>query len=199
MPRRALGIIGITMVRHLPNRWKISGLPNPAEYGKHPMGGDLGVEHNAWLEYLWDTSLEFCFMALQMHDYAGVDIAKYQPLIRQCLTFFDQHYRQLARQRGAKELDGYGKLIIYPGSGCETFKMAYNPASTIAAIRSVLTAWGGDREMLSRVPDIPLRVIDRDTCIAPAILGSGAKYRKSPTIPRFSRGAFTDLDARILI
>ena len=158
------------------------GLPNPAEYGKHPMGSDLGVEHNAWLEYLWDTSLEFCFMALQMHDYAGVDIAKYQPLIRQCLTFFDQHYRQLARQRGAKELDGYGKLIIYPGSGCETFKMAYNPASTIAAIRSVLTAWGGDREMLSRVPDIPLRVIDRDTCIAPAITWARVQNIESPQL-----------------
>lgn len=42
------------------------GLPNPAEYGKHPMGSELGVERNAWLEYLWDTSLEFCLMALQM-------------------------------------------------------------------------------------------------------------------------------------
>ena len=41
------------------------GLPNPAEYGKHPEGSDYGVERNAWLEYEWDTVLEFCMMILQ--------------------------------------------------------------------------------------------------------------------------------------
>lgn len=158
------------------------GLPNPAEYGKHPAGSDLGMERNQWLEYLWDTSLEFCLMALQMHDYADIDIAKYQPMIRECLTFFDEHYRLLARQRGAKELDGNGRLIIYPGSGCETFKIAYNPASTVAALRSVLTAWGGAPQMLARIPDIPLRAIGGDTCVAPAVVWARVQNEESPQL-----------------
>lgn len=113
------------------------GLPNPAEYGKHKDGDDYGTERNAWLEYQWDTALEFCSMILQAHSYSGIDITKYEPLIVQCLQFFDEHYQYLAKQRGVKALDGDGKLILYPSSGCETYKMAYNPSSVIAALRTV--------------------------------------------------------------
>ena len=36
------------------------GLPNYAEYGqKRPADFDKGVEYNAWLEYEWDTVLNF--------------------------------------------------------------------------------------------------------------------------------------------
>ena len=52
------------------------GLPNPAEYGKHKPGDDPGMERNAWLEYQWDTVLEFCSMILQAHFYTGMDITK---------------------------------------------------------------------------------------------------------------------------
>lgn len=48
----------------------------------------------------------------------------------------------LALRRGARPLDGNGRLVIYPGSGAETFKMAYNPTSTAAGLR---TADGGPR------------------------------------------------------
>ena len=114
------------------------GLPCYAEYGsKRPEGFDPGLERNAWLEYEWDTCLEFCQMALDAHLYNGMDIAKYIPMIRSCLTFFDEHYQYLADQRGAKKLDARGKLVLYPGSGGETFKMAYNSTSTIAALRTV--------------------------------------------------------------
>ena len=47
------------------------GLPNPAEYGKQREGGDPGVENNAWLEYEWDTALEFGMMALQAASHSG--------------------------------------------------------------------------------------------------------------------------------
>lgn len=63
------------------------GLPNPAEYGKHKSGDDMGTERNAWLEYLWDTSLEFCSMALQANKYCGMNISRYEPLIEQSLLF----------------------------------------------------------------------------------------------------------------
>ena len=114
------------------------GLPCYPEYGsKRPQGFDPGLERNAWLEYEWDTCLEFCQMALDAHRYAGIDIERYVPMIRSCLTFFDEHYQYLANLRGAKRLDAHGKLVLYPGSGGETYKMAYNSTSTIAALRTV--------------------------------------------------------------
>lgn len=112
------------------------GLPNYAEYGvKRPDNYDPGMEYNAWLEYQWDSALEFAWMmVLRM---------KHQNLIKQneldfaveCLRFFDEHYRYLAKKRGDNELDSNGKLIIYPGSAAETYKMAHQPASTIAGLR----------------------------------------------------------------
>ncbi len=149
------------------------GLPCYPEYGtKRPAGFDPGMERNAWLEYEWDTCLEFCMMALEAHRYGGMDIKDYLPMIRSCLHFFDEHYQYLANQRGAKRLDGNGKLVLYPGSGGETFKGAYNSTSTIAALRTVaeaLMAIHYDQEemkaLLSRLPDITLR----DGMIAPAM------------------------------
>ena len=165
------------------------GLPCYPEYGtKRPEGFDPGMERNAWLEYEWDTCLEFCMMALEAHRYCGMDIAKYIPMIHSCLTFFDEHYQYLANQRGAKKLDSNGHLVLYPGSGGETYKMAYNSTSTIAALRTVAQALmeyddgndnGNDNgngnenfqfsifnsQFLNRLPAITIR----DSMIAPAL------------------------------
>ena len=155
------------------------GLPCYPEYGtKRPVGFDPGMERNAWLEYEWDTCLEFCQMALEAHRYCGMDIDRYLPMIRSCLRFFDEHYQYLANQRGAKRLDGNGRLVLYPGSGGETFKGAYNSTSTIAALRSVTQAlmeYGEEQNdtsltscllpLTSRLPDITVR----DGMIQPAL------------------------------
>ena len=155
------------------------GLPCFPEYGtKRPEGFDPGMERNAWLEYEWDTCLEFCMMALEAHRYYGMDITSYLPMIRSCLTFFDEHYQYLANQRGAKRLDGQGHLVLYPGSGGETFKGAYNSTSTIAALRSVTKAtmdYAAEKKdtaltaylasLASRWPDI----VVKDGMLAPAL------------------------------
>ncbi|MBP5278522.1 MAG: hypothetical protein J6Z18_08570, partial [Prevotella sp.] len=158
------------------------GLPNPAEYGKFREGSDRGVERNAWLEYEWDTALEFCLMILQARQYAGMDITPYEPLIKDCLTFFDEHYQYEASKRGIKALDGDGKLIIYPGSGCETYKMAYNPSSTIAALMAVHQAWGKDTAQAARIPEIPLCHIDGKKCIAPAVVWARIQNVETPQL-----------------
>lgn len=154
------------------------GLPNPAEYGfKRPDWFDKGLEYNAWLEYEWDTVLEFCQMILETQSYAGADITAYLPLIKSSLTFFDEHYRYLASRRGRKALDGDGHLILFPGSACETYKMTNNASSTIAALRTVLerlprgevsTGDSTAQQMLATIPPIPLRVVDGREMIAPA-------------------------------
>lgn len=166
-----------------PEQIENSGLPNPAEYGKPKPGQDRGVGRNAWLEYEWDTALEFCMMALQAREYAPESSwDKYEPLIAECLKFFDEHYQYEANKRGAKTFDANGKLVIYPGSGCETYKMAYNPSCTIAALKAVLEKWGKDSAMLSRIPDIPTRVINGDTCIAPAIVWERIQNVETPQL-----------------
>lgn len=138
------------------------GLPNPAEYGKHKEGDDLGVEKNKWLEYEWDTALEFCKMYRDILPwYPDTTLFKYNALVEETMRFFHDHYEWEAKKRGEEPLDSNYNLIIWPGSGCETYKMARNPASTIAALKAMGYDFDG-------IPDIPLCVIDGDTCIAPA-------------------------------
>lgn len=159
------------------------GLPNPAEYGfKRPENFDKGLEYNAWLEYEWDTVLEFCQMILETERYSGSDITSYIPLIDSCLEFFDQHYRQLAKKRGRKELDGNNKLVLYPGSACETYKMTYNASSTIAALRKVLETYGHKPEMLERIPDIPLHIVNGYKMIAPAQIWERVNNVETPQL-----------------
>ncbi len=160
------------------------GLPNPAEYGNPPEGSDYGVERNAWLEYEWDTALEFCMMAILSRQYSpessGDD--RYAPLVEECLRFFDEHYQMIAKRQGSKALTDSGRLIIYPGSGCETYKMAYNPSSTIAALTAVARAYSASPLPLSRIPQLPLHTIDGDTCIAPAITWSRVQNTETPQL-----------------
>ncbi|MCR4773545.1 MAG: DUF5703 domain-containing protein [Prevotella sp.] len=162
------------------------GLPNPAEYGSHKKTSNYGVMDNAWLEYLWDTSLEFCSMILYAHEYTGMDIKKYEPLIENCLTFFDEHYQYVARQNGKKALTEDGKLILYPGSAAETYKMAYNASSTVAALKAVLKQWeeyGKDTSMALRIPEIPFRVLaSGDSVISPAVVWTRCQNEETPQL-----------------
>jgi len=160
------------------------GLPNYAEYGsKRPAGFDKGLEYNAWLEYEWDTVFQFCLMMLETGRYTGEDINKYLPFIQSCLTFYNEHYQYLAKQRGAKVLDGDGKLVLYPGSAAETYKMAYNSTTTIVALQTILSRllalpnkylnmnerkqWNA---MLATIPPVSFREFDGHKTIAPAQL-----------------------------
>lgn len=160
------------------------GLPNHDEYGrKRPAHFDAGMEYNAWLEYTWDTILEFCQMILDSHSYYGTDISSYIPLITSSIDFFDEHYRMLARERGRKELDGDNHLVLFPSSGCETFKMAYNPSSTIAGLKKVTTTLinyfqseSTDTTLIKKyeriqrtIPPVPTRIVDGHEVLSPAV------------------------------
>nr|WP_321372868.1 DUF5703 domain-containing protein [uncultured Bacteroides sp.] len=170
------------------------GLPNPSEYGwKRPANFDKGLEYNAWLEYQWDTVLEFCDMILETKEYNNEKIDKYVPLIESALTFFDEHYRMLATQRGRKVLDGDGHLVLYPGSACETYKMAYNSTSTISALKVVLekmidysaadsTKSARWKQMLSTIPPITIREESGKKMIAPAKLWERINNVESPQL-----------------
>lgn len=181
------------------------GLPNSSEYGwNRPATYDKGLEYNAWLEYEWDTVLEFCLMMLETERYTGKDISGYIPFIESCLTFFDEHYKYRARQRGAKELDGQGHLILYPGSAAETYKMTYNASSTISGLQTILTRllelpanylteqkrsqW---KAMLHRIPPVSFAEFEGHTTIAPAKIWERVNNTEAPQLyPVFPWGMY---------
>jgi hypothetical protein len=159
------------------------GLPMAASYGWHrPKLLETGIQDNAWINYYWDTSLEFCKMALDLQKYTGRDIHEYLPLIKECLIFFDKHYQYLAAKRNYTNLDGNGKLILYPGTACETYKMAYNSTNTIVALSTVIRGLlnlpdtyltAEERQYFKgfekRIPDITFREMNGHKVISPAV------------------------------
>jgi hypothetical protein len=161
------------------------GLPNNAEYGWNmPAGHDKGVEYNAWLEYEWDTVLEFCLMMLETGRTDCI------PFVESCLRFFDEHYRSL---------DATGHLILYPGSGAETYKLADNSSSTIAGLRTVLTKLievkGGKDPtwiaMLKRLPALSYRSFEGHVTIAPAKTWQRINNKECPQLyPVFPWGIY---------
>ena len=171
-------------------------LSNYAEYGtKRPADFDKGVEYNAWLEYEWDTVLEFCLMMLEQERYTGKDISANLPFIESCLDFFNEHYQLLAKQRGRKALDGNGKLILFPGSAAETYKMTYNSTTTIAGLSTILSRLLALPEnylstakrkhldtMLNRIPSISFASFSGHTTIAPARLWERINNTETPQL-----------------
>ncbi|GAB3667921.1 DUF5703 domain-containing protein [Echinicola sediminis] len=170
------------------------GLPNPAEYSwKRPADYDPGMQYNAWLEYQWDTVLEFCLMMLEKERYTGESSKAYVPFIESCLRFFDEHYQYLAKQRGARTFDANGDLVLFPGSANETYKMAYNANSTISALKTVLerllelpyleegqrTHW---EEVLERIPPMSFRELDGHRMLSPAKLWERVNNTEVPQL-----------------
>lgn len=151
-------------------------------YGVAPRPGeDVGELKNPWCKDLYDTVLEFCLLALDREDYGGAPVDSFLPVITSVLRFFDEHYRMRQQQRTGTPLGPDGRLVIFPGSACETYKEARDPAPTVAGLRVIserllaradLKATDGDRELWARLaattPELPRRVLDGITVLAPA-------------------------------
>ncbi len=192
------------------------GLPLATSYGwNRPDYFPKGMEYNYWLEYHWDSQMEFCLMMLDVERYNSEDISKYIPFIESCLTFFDEHYRMEAKIRGRQVLDGEGHLILYPGTAAETYKMAYNSTSTIAGLQTVLTRllelpekylssekrnhW---EEMLKSIPPIAFREKEGHKTISPAWTWARINNQEIPQLyPVYPWGMYgigkPDLDVAI--
>lgn len=181
------------------------GLPNITEYEpKRPPGADPGVEYNAWLEYQWETVFEFCLMMLDANRYTGIANAEHIDFIESCLRFYDEHYRQLARKRGRKELNEKGQYILFPTSAAETFKMTYNSTTVVAALQVILQrmlelpAVQEDTlrmarmlQMQKRVPPITLTAFEGHRTIAPALAWERVQNSETPQLyPVFPWGIY---------
>ena len=143
-------------------------------------------------------------MMLEENLYTGKNINDKIPFIESCLRFFDEHYQWLAKQRGNKALDGNGKLVLYPGSGAETFKMAYNSTSTITALQSITQRLltlpetflspeqkGYCAALQNRIPSINYGNFNGHTTISPAKIWERINNTESPQLyPVYPWGIF---------
>jgi len=181
------------------------GLPNYAEYGtKRPEYFDKGVEYNAWLEYEWDTVLEFCLMMLEEERYTKKDIRENISFIESCVQFFYEHFYYEAKRRTARPFDNDGKLVFYPGSGAETFKLATNSTATIAALQTIINRllalpeqyMNNDKRrhydsLLKRTPSVSYSMYNGHTTIAPAKSWERINNVESPQLyPVFPWGMY---------
>jgi hypothetical protein len=164
------------------------GLPAGFEYGWNrnvdmPGSADIGVDASAYVDHLWETSLEFCLMVLETHRFIGADITRHLDLVEACLIFFDEHFRRQGRLMHGQELDDRGHLIFFPGTALETYKNTVNSTVTIAALDCVLRHLlalpdryltpekrAYYRGFLAMIPPLPMRVMQGHRTIAPAAL-----------------------------
>ncbi|MEC3908475.1 DUF5703 domain-containing protein [Tamlana sp. 2201CG12-4] len=155
---------------------------------------DPGYLNNPWVSDQYDTVLEFCLMILDAEQFTGQDINQYIPLIESTLSFFDNHYRYWNKKLNGKELDENGHLVIYPGTACETYKIAKNPVQTIAGLKTVVKRLlelpeaylSQERKayyktFLESVPSIQFRDMNGHKTIAPA---TSWEYFSNQEIPQ---------------
>jgi hypothetical protein len=185
------------------------GLCCGQEWGWHrswdrPAARLPGVEDSAFVDHLWDTVLEFCLMMLEVQRFTGRLMPGDLAFIDSCLTFFDQHYRREHRQMTGKELDDAGKLVLFPGTACETYKNTLNSTVTIAGLDAVLQALLALPETLlgpalraryaamrATIPPIPTRILNGRRTIAPAALWDRIQNVEIPQLyPVFPYGQY---------
>jgi len=120
-----------------------TGLPNVYEYDANAYSGGrdgdvrnylypAGIDFNDWLGWLNDAANEFADMVLQANMYGGLDVSPWISFIEYQLAWFDEYYQ---KRNG---LEKNGTLILYPGSGAETYKLALNAASTVSGLRKTI-------------------------------------------------------------
>jgi len=142
---------------------------------------DYGFLANPYVVDHYDGQLEFSKMILDYQLYSSGDISKYLPFIAASVQFFDENFQYWSKKLNGYPLDANGKLIMYPGSGLETYKAATNASNTIAGLKTVLTGlidlpskygtpqqrayWKG---LLSRLPEMSTRELNGHKVISPA-------------------------------
>ncbi|WP_430974094.1 DUF5703 domain-containing protein [Sunxiuqinia rutila] len=120
------------------------GLPAASTWGfdsgarKRPLDTESGVLANRYVCHHHANQLEFSFMILEYYRFTGKDISDYLPFIKSSLRFFDEHYQLRQQQRTGKALDENGKLVFYPSTATEMYKIAKNPVDVIAGLKTTL-------------------------------------------------------------
>lgn len=159
----------------------IGCLPGACQYGffeggrrGRPKGHEVGVQVNKAGGNVYESQLEYSWLMLQYYQFFGANLTPYLQFIEQSVVFYDEHYRFRCKQLTGKELDGNGKLVIYPANTLEHHWNAKNPTSVIAGLRRVLSEMVNLPEkyvsaskkkrfqtILDRLPEMPIGTSDK--------------------------------------
>jgi alpha-L-fucosidase 2 len=157
-------------------------------YGCDRKGLADGYTSNNYIRYYWQSGLELSLMMLDYYSFTQSEsFAKdtLVPLVSEVLTFYDKHWN-----RGNN-----GKILFSPAMSLETFHKAVNPLPEIVGIRAVaekMLALSGNLlnetqrrqyiHLINDLPEIPLRVVNNDTVIAPAAEFSDKQNVENPEL-----------------
>lgn len=186
------------------------GLPIGAAWGyksgsrRRDPSTEVGELSNQWISNHYTNQLEFSFMILQYYKFCNLPIDEYLPFIKNSILFFDKHYRYEFKRLSGQELDENGKLVFYPSTAAEMYKVAKNPADVIAAMNATIAAVLDlpekyvsveEREyyedLLSRVPNIPIDVKSDKQVIKPAESWAYVSNQEIPELyPLFPYGIY---------
>lgn len=128
-----------------------------------------GLCGSTHLTYHFSMGIENAWMALQAHDYLGVDISRDIPWIAGTVIFYDTFYRKKCKEITGNELGKDGKLILYPCNGLELVSGATNPVEVVCGLKQVcnglLALDNIDNQLRSRIEEIQNRIPEIPTGI----------------------------------
>ncbi|MEI8235368.1 MAG: DUF5703 domain-containing protein [Verrucomicrobiota bacterium] len=164
--------------------WKIDGAVYTEDidiFGLPVYYSHDGHTNPGCLRYHYTSGMEFALMMLETGLYTGEDIRRYVPIANGMLHFFDQFYRRQRKNSTGQELDKDGRLVLFPGSGLETYQGTTNDSATMAGLMALSDALlalpesqvsTADRafwkEFRSRLAPIATRSCSGHPCISPA-------------------------------
>jgi hypothetical protein len=159
-----------------------------ANYGRQREDLPEGTTENRYIRYYWTGGLELSLMMLEDFSFTGQSSFARDTLVpfaTAILRFFDRHWPR----------DAYGKIRFEPSQALETYQSTVNPLPDIVGARMVaggmialpdsLTSpelraeW---RRLLDSLPDVPHRVEQGETVIAPAQEYGPAKNIENPEL-----------------
>ncbi|TWF40371.1 hypothetical protein FHW36_10453 [Chitinophaga polysaccharea] len=145
-----------------------------------------GYAKNPYIRYYWQSGLELSLMMLDYYSFTkNNQFAKdtLVPFVSEILSFYDKHWK-----RGKD-----GKILFDPAMSLETFHSAVNPLPEIVGITTVAGKMLGLPEqftgkekkeewakLVSELPALPIRMVGRDTLLAPAQVYSNKANVENP-------------------
>ena len=176
------------MVVYFPETMNFWGTFASENYGCDRTGLPDGYTTNTYIRYYWQGGLELSLIMLDYYSFTRSESFARDtlvPLVSEVLTFFDQHWN-----RGSD-----GKIFFLPAASLETWHTAVNPLPEIVGIRAVAdkmlalpdnllneTLRLQYKRLINDLPEIPLRVVNNDTVIAPAAEFSDKKNVENPEL-----------------
>ena len=173
---------------YFPETMNFWGTYANGDYGCNRKDHANGFVTNPYIRYYWSGGLELSLMMLDYYSFTNSNSFASDTLIpfaSEILTFYDQHWK-----RGND-----GKILFTPAMSLETFHTAINPLPEIVGIRKVAekmlalpqsftteTQRQQWRKLINDLPSIPLRVVNNDTLLAPAMEYSNKANSENPEL-----------------